>query len=194
MWGSEPTDAALATLKLFQEHQLEKILIPGFGYGRNEKPFTDAGFLVTGVEISETAIRLARQYYGNSITIHHGPVSAMPFDDETYDGVFCYALIHLLDEEERAKLIDDCYRQLRPGGYMVFVDVSKNDAMYGSGREVSKDRFETRHGVQLFFYDAAAVETEFGRYGLIEYKEIDEPVMQTGNKPSLKFWYITCRK
>lgn len=194
MWGFEPADAALATLKLFKEHHLEKILIPGFGYGRNAKPFIDAGFKVTGIDISKTAIHLARKHYGSNITIHHGPVSAMPFDQELYDGIFCYALIHLLDEEERIKLIDDCYKQLRPDGYMVFVAVSKNDAMYGSGKEVSKNRFENRHGVRLFFYDSNAVEKEFGRYGLIESKEIDEPVENMGNRPSLKFWQIICQK
>lgn len=66
--------------------------------------------------------------------------------------------------------------------------------MYGDEKEVSKDRFETKHGVELFFYDSDAVENEFGRYGLIEAKEIDEPAKNIGNRSSQKFWLITCRK
>ncbi|MEQ9441385.1 MAG: class I SAM-dependent methyltransferase [Cyclobacteriaceae bacterium] len=194
MWGFEPADSAVATLELFQKNGLKEILIPGFGYGRNAKIFTDNGCKVTGIEISETAIDLAKKHYGDDVKVYHGPVSAMPFDQEQYDGIFCYALIHLLTAEERNKLIDDCYNQLRPGGYMVFVAISKNTATYGEGEELGKDTFLTRHGVQLFFYDSASVDQEFGKYGLIEAKEITEPARNTENKPSQKFWWILCRK
>ncbi|ARS36835.1 class I SAM-dependent methyltransferase [Pontibacter actiniarum] len=194
MWGFEPADSAVAALNLFKEKGLHKILIPGFGYGRNAKIFTDAGFKVTGIEISETAIDMAQKHYGGDVKVYHGSVSAMPFDQEMYDGIFCYALIHLLNEDERIKLMNDCYNQLKPNGYMVFVAISKNDAAYGAGEEVSKDRFETKHGVQLFFYDSDSVEKEFGKYGLVEAREIDEPAKQVGNRPSQKFWFITCRK
>ena len=33
----------------------------------------------------------------------------MPFDKALYDGIFSYALIHLLNEKERGKLTNDCY-------------------------------------------------------------------------------------
>ena len=67
---------------------------------------------VTGIEISQTAIDMARKHYGTDIIIHHGSVKEMPFDKNQYDGIFCYALIYLLDEKERAKLIRDCHIQL----------------------------------------------------------------------------------
>lgn len=183
-----------ATLKLFRENRLNKVLISGFGYGRNAKIFTDAGLLVTGIEISETAIDIAKKHYGNDIHVYHGSVGAMPFGQEIYDGIFCYALLHLLDEKERIKLINDCYNQLKPDGYMVFVAISKNDSTYGDGKELGKDRFETKHGIQLFFYDSDSVEKEFGKYGIIEFKEIDEPAKNRENKPSQRFWQIICRK
>ncbi|MEH0152965.1 class I SAM-dependent methyltransferase [Limibacter armeniacum] len=194
MWGFEPADAAISTLDLFKNKKLKEILIPGFGYGRNAQIFTENGFNVTGIEISETAIDLAKKHYGNIVNVYHGSVSEMPFDQKLYDGIFCYALIHLLNEEERAKLIADCYNQLRIGGYMVFVAISKNTATYGEGIELSKDRFKTKHGVNLFYYDLAAIENEFGQYGLSETEEISEPAKNIGNKPSQKFWQITCTK
>lgn len=194
MWGLEPADAAITTAELFLNKGLKKILIPGFGYGRNAEVFTDKGFDVTGIEISETAIELAKKHYGDHVKIYHGSVNDMPFDHQIYDGIFCYALIHLLDQEERIKLIDDCYQQLGPGGYMVFVALSKNTATYGEGIALGADRFETKHGVKLFFYDSQSVEKEFGPYGLVEAKEISEPAKNTENKPSQRFWQITCRK
>ncbi|MGS2740826.1 class I SAM-dependent methyltransferase [Sinomicrobium sp. M5D2P17] len=194
MWGFEPADAAISTVDLFQNKGLKEILIPGFGYGRNAKIFTDHGFDVTGIEISETAIHLAKKHYGDTVKVYHGSVGDMPFDQKTYDGIFCYALIHLLNEKERAKLIKDCYNQLRPGGYMVFVAISKNTLTYGEGTAVSKNRFETRHGVKLFYYDRESVDEEFGSYGLLEAKEINEPAKNTENKSSQRFWEIICKK
>src|SRR5690606_29229897 len=194
MWGFEPADSAVETAELFRQLGLKEILIPGFGYGRNAQVFTDKGFEVSGIEISETAIELARKHYGSLVKIHHGPVNDMPFDDQVYDGIFCYARIHLLDHKDRLKLIDDCYQQLKPNGYMVFVALSKNTATYGEGVPIGPDWFESRHGVKLFYYDTKSINGEFGSYGLLEAKEVDEPAKNTANKPSQKFWQITCRK
>lgn len=194
MWGSEPADSAITTLALFKKYGLNKILIPGFGYGRNARIFTDNGFEVTGIEISKTAIDLAKKHYGEDLKVNHGSVSDMPFDQELYDGIFCYALIHLLGEKERKKLIRDCYNQLTPNGYMVFITISKMDTRYGQGKEISKDSFETKHGVTLFFYDLDSVKKEFGNYGLIGAEEISEPAKNAGNKPTQRFMQIICRK
>lgn len=186
MWGFEPCESALITLDSFKEYGIKKILIPGFGYGRNAKIFIDNGIEVTGIEISETAIALARKHYGDNLKVHYGSVIDMPFDQDLYDGIFCYALIHLLNKEERLKLIQDCYNQLKPEGHMVFVAISKADSRYGKGEEVEKDTFKTKHGVTLFFYDTNSIESEFGGYGLIEAKEI--------NETSQRFWLIKCKK
>ncbi len=194
MWGLEPAESAITTLELFKKHKLNSILIPGFGYGRNANIFTENGFKVTGIEISETAIDIGKKHFGDNIKVYHGPVSSMPYDKELYDGIFCYALLHLLNAKERIKLINDCYNQLKLNGYMVFVTISKKDNRYGEGKEISKDTFETKHGVTLFFYDSDSVQTEFGNYGLIEVKEISEVSKNIENKSSQKFVQIICRK
>ena len=194
MWGFDPADSAIATADLFRKRGLTKILIPGFGYGRNAKVFTDAGFDVTGIEISKTAIDIAKKHFGNRFTIYNGSVSDMPFDQELYDGIFCYALLHLLNTEQRNKLILDCYNQLRLNGYMVFVAISKTDVKYEEGKKIDKDTFATKHGVNLFFYDFDSIEAAFGKYGFVEAKEINEPLKGIGDKPSQRFWQITCKK
>ena len=81
-----------------------------------------------------------------------------------------------MEEDERKKLISDCYNQLKPGGCMVFITISKKDKRYGKGVEVGHDTFKTRHGIGLFFYDIASVEEDFRDYGLTEVDEIREPM------------------
>ena len=194
MWGWEPAHSAKMTLDLFQKYGIQNILIPGFGYGRNAKIFLDQGIKVTGIEISETAIELSRQHLGNSIKVHHGATISMPFDQEHYDGIYCYALVHLLNVTERKKLIADCYQQLSPGGYMVFVTISKLDFRYSQGTLVGKDTYETHPGVQLYFYDESSIDTDFQPYGLVGAEIIDEHSGHLGKGPLQKFWYVTCKK
>ena len=194
MWGQEPADSAITTAGMFQDLGIKNVLIPGFGYGRNAGPFFKHGMEVTGIEISETAIQLAKKRVGDNIKVYHGSVSSMPFDQVSYDGIFCYALLHLLNANDRLKLIHDCYNQLKPDGWMVFVTLSKKDKRYGQGLEISKDTFETRHGVTLFYYDAESVKQDFSDYGLMEMMEINEPADDQGEKPTQHFLQINCMK
>jgi len=194
MWGYEPTDIAKSTAAFFKEKRLQEILIPGIGYGRNAKPFIENGMQVTGIEISKTAVELAEVIYGNLILVYLGSVLDKPIEQKKYDGIFCYALIHLLEYNERLKLIKTCYEQLKSKGIMIFVSISSNDAKYGKGELISKNRFETPHGVNLFFYDEELIIEEFKDFGIIKVEEINEPKNISEDKPNQKFWVITCKK
>jgi len=185
MWGFGPAASAVLACSFFAEKQVKTVLIPGIGYGRNAQVFREAGMEVTGIEISGTAIDMARAHYGDDMTIYHGAVGDMPFDTRRYEGIFCYALIHLLDEAGRKKLIDDCYNQLAEGGYMIFTVISKTTHTYGQGKAIGKDRFEIFDGVEMFFYDRGSIASEFGHAGLFEITEVTE------NYP---FFVVKCRR
>ncbi len=174
MWGFEPSKSAVLTKDFFLQKSIKNILIPGIGYGRNAQIFRDNGITVTGIEISKTAIEMARKHYGANMVIYHGSVTDMPFDNCLYDGIFCYALIHLLDGNERKKLVRDCYNQLADNGIMVFTVISKESATYGKGNFVSKDRYEIFDGVKMYFYDRESIHSEFGSAGLFEITEVVE--------------------
>lgn len=185
MWGFEPSHSAVLTKDFFLQKSVKNVLIPGIGYGRNARIFKDNGIAVTGIEISKTAIEMTEKHDGKDMTIYHGSVTDMPFDQCRYDGIFCYALIHLLDSGERDKLIRDCYDQLSVNGYMVFTAISKEADTYGKGNFISKDRYEIFDGVKIFFYDRESIHKEFDTAGLFEITEITE---------SFPFFLIKCRK
>ncbi|SHJ98483.1 class I SAM-dependent methyltransferase [Pseudozobellia thermophila] len=185
MWGSKPAGSAVWAKDLFVENNLKNVLIPGIGYGRNAEPFIGNGIRVTGIEISKTAIELTRETYGSQITLYHGSVTDMPFDDKVYDGIFCYALIHLLGEGERKKLIQDCYDQLTDNGLMVFTAITKEAPNFGKGKPVGKDRYEFHKGAQIYYYDRASVLSEFGQHGLLGITEVND------GQPMFLIW---CKK
>ncbi|QLY80595.1 class I SAM-dependent methyltransferase [Clostridium intestinale] len=193
MWGFEPADSAIFTKDFFLKENIKEILIPGIGYGRNAKVFIDNGIDVTGIEISQTAINLARENGLNS-NIYHGSVTHMPFDDKLYGGIFSYALLHLLNNKDRKKFIEDCYSQLKPNGYMIFTTVSKKAPMYGTGEKLGKELFRTNAGVEIFFYDSESIKEDFEQYGLVEVSEIDEPNKNRHNGSPINFLMIKCKK
>jgi SAM-dependent methyltransferase len=193
MWGFEPADSAIETRDFFLGKNIRTILIPGSGYGRNVKIFLEAGFDVTGIEISAGAIDLAKRS-GIDFPVHHGSVTKMPFDQSFYQGIFCYALVHLLNSHERKAFLKHCYDQLAPGGYMVFTVVSKKSYDYGTGRLLSADRYRIRNGLNVFFYDAGSVKKEFGPFGFFECREILEPIKFMKDAPPLSCMLVRCIK
>lgn len=191
MWGSEPVLSAGFAADYLARGGARNILIPGIGYGRNAKPFLAHGMSVTGIEISATAISLARSQLGLTMPIHHGSVLDMPFDAERYDGIFCYGLIYLLGADGREKLIRDCWAQLTNGGAMIFTVISKRATMYGQGTRLGDDWYEPFPGMRMYFYDAESVRRDFGDFGLVELSEIEEPLH---NGASYPFINVVCAK
>lgn len=185
MWGFEPAKSTVLVNDFFVEQKVKNVLIPGIGYGRNAQIFRDHGMTVTGIEISKTAIDLAHKHFGSDLIIYHGSVTEMPFDKDRYDGIYCYALIHLLDKKEREKLIQDCFNQLTENGFMIFAAVTKQAQIYGQGTCIDTDRFELFGGVKMFFYDRQAIHEEFGKAGLFEIKDVDDVY---------PFYLIKCKK
>lgn len=185
MWGFVPAHSTVLVKDFFIQNNIKSVLIPGIGYGRNAKIFIDNGMEVTGIEISQTAIDLAHKHFGNDVKIYEGSVTEMPFDNNVYDGIFCYGLIYLLDKGERKKLIQDCFNQLAENGFMIFTTITKQAQTYGQGVQIDKDRFEMFGGVKIFFYDKETIEEEFGDAGLFEVTEVAE------NYP---FHLIKCKK
>ncbi len=185
MWGQAPAKSTLLANEFFSRKGIENVLIPGIGYGRNAKPFLESGMSVTGIEISKTAIAIAKEHFGESLNIHYGSVTDMPYDHHSYDGIFCYGLIYLLDQAARHKLIEACYQQLAENGYMIFTAITKEASTYRQGTQIGKDRFEMFGGVTIFFYDRETIDREFGKFGLFEVTEVSE------NYP---FYIIKCWK
>lgn len=193
MWKFDPADSTFFALKAFRDAGFCKILIPGMGYGRNAKVFHDNGFEVTGIEISASAIQLAREN-GLAFKMHCGSVTQMPFDNDLYDGIFCYALLHLLNKKERELFLKNCYNQLKHGGVMIFTVASTGMSLFGSGEKLSKNRFRISNGLVVYFYDNIAVEKEFSGVGLSEYHDIAEPVKFSENQEPILMKLVVCQK
>lgn len=112
---------APAFLKMLPEVKGLKGLDIGCGEGHNTRLVAQRGALLTGIDISDTFIRHAKEEEASkSLGINYLVVSGQKTElpDNSFD--FCMATMSLMDMPEPAKAISEAYRVLKPGGFFQF--------------------------------------------------------------------------
>jgi SAM-dependent methyltransferase len=94
------------------------VLDAGCGDGYYASWFADQGGDVTGIDLSEEMIAVARERYGDDAAFQQADVSArLPFEDEQFDLVVCQHVLSHLPSLETP--MAEFARVLRPGGTLV---------------------------------------------------------------------------
>jgi SAM-dependent methyltransferase len=121
--GSYPWD--LGRPRDFLVQLLEEGMIEGHraldtccGLGTNGLYLAEKGFDVTGIDISEDAVKLANRKAGERDTIHFKVQSFMDMDFEpgSFDFVLDIGCFHHVARADRGKFIENICRVLRNGG------------------------------------------------------------------------------
>lgn len=109
---------------------------PGPGYLAIE--IARRGFEVTGLDISRTMVEIGRENAakaGVQVDFRHGDVSAMPFEDGSFDLIVCQAAFKNFRHPVTA--LNEMRRVLRPGGRAVIHDMRKEATAADIAAEVS---------------------------------------------------------
>ena len=167
IWGEKPSKTAIHALELFRKHEVNKILVPGAGYGRNTKLFTDANLEVVGIEISEPAINIAKKFNPKA-HFFQGSVLNMPFDDEKYDGIYICNILHLFLKDDRISFLKKCYKQLRVKGFAFFVVFSDKESSFGKGRRVEENTYESKPWRAAHYFTENDLKEHFKEFLVVE--------------------------
>ena len=173
IWGEKPSKTAIYALKLFKRYAVKKILVPGAGYGRNTKLFTDANLEVVGIEISESAINIAKSYNPKT-QFFQGSVLDMPFNNKKYNGIYSCYVLHLFLKEDRILFLKNCYKQLRINGYVFFVVFSDKDSSFGKGERIEENTYESKPWRPVHYFTEIDLKEHFKEYLVIETGQIEE--------------------
>ena len=194
IWGHEPSKTVERAYVLFKQHGVQRLLIPGSGYGRNTRYFAERGYTVTGIEVSETALALAQAQDSMSRYIHASVLDDV-LKDETFDAIYCFNVLHLFLAAERREVMRRCRRWLRPGGLAFFVVFSEEEATYGKGKAVEPETFETRPGRPAHYFTAADLRAHFAGFTIIETGLVSDPEDHSPEGPHVhELRYICARK
>jgi SAM-dependent methyltransferase len=105
----------------FNGYQGQRVLDVGCGAGTDLVRFARGGALVTGVDISPSAIALARRNFdhqGLTADLREADGEHLPFPDGVFDLVFAHGVVQYT-ADGRA-LVQECRRVLKPGGRAIF--------------------------------------------------------------------------
>lgn len=178
IWGKEPSPTAYHAIDIFKKHGVQSVLIPGGGYGRNSKAFSPH-FQVEAVELSPDAIAMAREWDPDC---HYIEGSALDIKiDKTYDGIYCYDLLHLFLMSDRHRLIQCCDEHLRKGGVMYFTSFSDGDPNNGIGRRLESGTYEYKEGKYAHFFSEEDLREHFSGYRIVETGTVEEVLRNQSN-------------
>jgi ubiquinone/menaquinone biosynthesis C-methylase UbiE len=102
----------------------DDVLEVGPGYGATTDVFRERVPRLTAVEIDHAlAAALAERLAGTNVRIVEGDATALTFDDDTFTGATCFAMLHHVPGPAlQDKLFAEVARVVRPGGLFVASD------------------------------------------------------------------------
>lgn len=99
-----------------------RVLDLGSGTGKNSLFLAERGSIVTGVELSKTAVRIAKDRAKQrdlEVNFIEGDIgSKLPFAKGSFDLLLDVVSSNSLTETERANYLSEINRVLKPGGFM----------------------------------------------------------------------------
>lgn len=109
----------------YQEEEIKslKFLEIGCGGGVNLIWLAKKGIKVSGVDISEVALKLAtKSLSDNNLSYEdliHTSASNLPFKESSFDGVVESCVLQHIENDERNKAFQEVHRVLKPGGLFI---------------------------------------------------------------------------
>lgn len=193
IWGDAPSTSAVYADKMFKAHKIRNILVPGAGYGRNSEFLSRNGYSVTGIEISEEALRLTP--LATNVKYLLGSVLDEQLEPSGYDAVFCFNVLHLFLEEERHTLLERCIETLREGGIAFFAVFSEQEFQYGRGDRIEENTYESKPGRHVHFFTELDLAEHFRNFKILETGLIDDPEDHGAEGPHVhRLRYIVAAK
>jgi ubiquinone/menaquinone biosynthesis C-methylase UbiE len=105
----------------FNGYRGRAVLEVGCGAGTDLARFAKGGAVVSGVDLSSSAITLARQNFeqqGLQADLREADGEQLPFPDDSFDLVYAHGVVQYTNDPQA--LVDECRRVLKPGGEAVF--------------------------------------------------------------------------
>jgi ubiquinone/menaquinone biosynthesis C-methylase UbiE len=149
-----------------------KLLDVGSGVGGPARTLTvEFGCRVTGIDLTEEFCRAAEMLtdlagFQGQIDFRQGSALDLPFDDASFDVVWCQNV--LMNVEDKGRAFEEVYRVLRPGGLFAFETV-----LAGSTTETLFPVFWAESPALSFLVGADEIRRVLGAIGFEERDWLD---------------------
>jgi SAM-dependent methyltransferase len=180
MFGLDPSEAAINTLKTFKEENIKKIVELGAGLGRDTLFFAKNSINVEVLDYSPTAIKIINKKalgakLSNFISAKIFDVrKKLPFKDNSIEACFSHMLYCMaLSTAELKYLNNEICRILKPGGMNVYTVRHTEDGDYKNGIHIGEDIYEN-DGFIVHFFSEEKVRKIADGFNIINIESFDE--------------------
>jgi SAM-dependent methyltransferase len=180
MFGLNPSEAAINTLKTFREKNIKKIVELGVGLGRDTLFFAKNSINVEALDYSPAAIKIInKKILENKLS---NLVSAkifdvrkkLPFEDNSVEACFSHMLYCMaLSTAELKYLNSEICRILKPGGFNIYTVRHTGDGDYKNGKHVGEDLYEN-DGFIVHFFSEGKVKKIAAGFTIINIEKFEE--------------------
>ncbi|RCL59525.1 MAG: methyltransferase domain-containing protein [Synechococcus sp. MED-G69] len=139
-------------------HRLEpnaEILDLCCGSGEAAAPWISAGYAVTGLDVSPRALDLAAERHPLMQRVE-GLAEAPPLKDQSFNAIQLSVALHEFPRAERELVLTSALRLLKPGGWLVLVDLHPADPLMRLPQQVFCALFETETATAMLEDDLPA--------------------------------------
>ena len=167
------------------------------GIGRHALALADIGLKVNALDVSQTGsaeVSAIAEKNGLSVSTHIGNRTKLLLVIGFYDFLKSWNVIYHGDEPALRQAIEEIYRVLCPGGTMLVMMLSKRNADFGIGRNVSKNlrvhpHAEAGRAHPHYFCDARKVADLFSAFGIRSLVDLEQR-----RKPGNGNWHIVTER
>ncbi|CAI8239227.1 MAG: Demethylmenaquinone methyltransferase [Prochlorococcus marinus str. MIT 9313] len=136
------------------------------GSGETAAPWIEAGFAVTGLDLSPKALALAAERTPQLQCIE-GMAEKPPLNTNQFEAIQISLALHEFSSEERRQVLKACMRLLQPGGWLVLIDLHPAGPCLKLPQQLFCALFETETALTMLQADLPKQLREMG-YSTIE--------------------------
>jgi MPBQ/MSBQ methyltransferase len=188
-WDAEyRSQGRLWTGKQADVPQLQKGTIAlelGCGDGKTLLALAKHDCELVGIDISPAALKIARSALARdnqSAQLLQGDVTALPFEDESFDAVVAYHVLDHVYQEDREVAAEEIARVLSPGGTLFFRGFSREDLRSKKGEKVEEATVLRGNGILYHYFKIDEVQ---GLFSGLEPQDVHIRKWKMGNKQEL---------
>lgn len=149
-WGIEEKETLEAINKIGFEG---KILDVAAGDGRFINSLLESSDTVTAIDIDENELNNLKDISNKLSTEVVDITKRFPYEDNSFDGVFCTGTLHLFNKETISFILSEMNRCLKPGGKIVLDFATDIERLDINGNKVvfaGEGNYKTNESIELF--------------------------------------------
>ena len=172
--GSRPWRGVISTATPFPFSKGDKVLDIGCGNGKTSSALIEAGYDVTGIDISEAAVEMCIRLSEGKIKAFTASADAIPLDDATQDGVVMVHVLEHIGAEDMERTMKEVIRVLRPEGKLFVRAFHKDDMRADNGERIDDSTVIRGNGIRYHYFTESELKSIFSDLSEISLKRIDE--------------------